>query len=485
MKLTGTGVSLLASLDHGAYREAIARFETTGPCDDPVETLWRAEVAIYLDRLDDARAEIDGLTDVFDRELANRAQTLRAEIAFWENSLDESRDLIGPVIQSTWESGDHQGHLRATLLRARTELRRGNHADALERLKEPRRLATVLGNDFFAGIIAHCRAFAHYYLGDYKQAGHAFAEALHLLGTSEGLRWEMTCRTLHASFLSDLGKHEEALEECDYCERTAMDLGLVARALYARNNAAGTLFNLRRYDEVVARLEDLLTWERATQHVFAEIIGLQTLSMALGELGRFEEAERVATESIQLAEIASNTSATLDGEVLRYWAAGRAGLPEANDLLRQLINRADEDGSEMQQCEARLFAADVARLAQPDLAAILCQEARAFASIDDHIRIRNLVERIEKSLMQGPIRIGPSGELIIDPSQGWPDFDTTMETVKRFLVVQAVHRSKGNRSEAARKLNLTRSRLHDLWRQLHGEPTRPVRRGEARATVHI
>ncbi len=210
MKLTGTGVSLLASLDHGAYREAIARFETTGQSDDPVETLWRAEVAIYLDRLDDARAELDGLTDVFDRELANRAQTLRAEIAFWENSLDESRDIIGAVIQSTWESGDHQGHLRATLLRARTELRRGNHAEALERLKEPRRLATVLGNDFFAGIIAHCRAFAHYYLGDYKQAGHAFAEALHLLGTSEGLRWEMTCRTLHASFHSDLGKHEEA-----------------------------------------------------------------------------------------------------------------------------------------------------------------------------------------------------------------------------------------------------------------------------------
>jgi hypothetical protein len=119
MRLTGTGLSILQALDHGAYRDAIARYEASAPSDDPVETLWRAEVALYLDRLDDARAELDRLEGPMDRDLENRAQTLRAELAFWDKALDEARKLIGPVIQSTWEAGDHQGHLRATLLPAR------------------------------------------------------------------------------------------------------------------------------------------------------------------------------------------------------------------------------------------------------------------------------------------------------------------------------------------------------------------------------
>jgi tetratricopeptide (TPR) repeat protein len=482
MRLTGTGVSLLAAIDNGEYREALVRYEGSQRCDDSVEAIWRAEVAVYLDRLDDARTELEGLGGVLDRDLSNRVQTLRAEIAFWDKALDEARELISPVIQSTWEVGDHQGHLRATLLRARIELRHGNYTEALERMKEPRRLATVLGNDFYAGIIAYCRAFAYYYLGDYKQGGHAFAEALHLLKTSEGLRWEMTCRTLHAGFLADLGKYDESLAECDHCERVALDLGLVPQALYARNNAAWTLFILGRYEEVVARLQDLLNWERATKHIYAETLGLQTLAAALGELERFEEAERAAFESAQLARLVENDSAALDAEVIMYWAAGRAGKQDASARLRELIATADERGSDLQRCEARLYTADVLRVSHLDLAAVLCQEARAFASIDDSARIQRLLTRVETSLGAGPIRIGPAGELVFDLRHEWPDYDTAVETLKRFLVLEAVRRSAGNRAEAARKLNLTRSRLHDIWRQLHGEPPRPQRDEPAVAT---
>jgi tetratricopeptide (TPR) repeat protein len=482
MKLTGTGVSLLAALDSGAYREAIARFESSTPGTDPVETLWRADVALYLDRLDDARAELDRLGDVYDRDLANRAQTLRAELAFWEKSLDEARELVTPVIQSTWEAGDHQGHLRATLLRARTELRRGNFVEALERLKEPQRLATVIGNDFYAGIIAHCRAYAHYYLGELKQAGHAFAEALHLLKKTESLRWDMTCRTLHAGFLSDIGRYEEALSELEFCERVALEIGLVGAALYARNNAALTLFTLGRYDEVVARLRDLLTWERATQHIFAETLGLHLLAMALGELGKFDEAEHAAVESAQLARLANNESTAFESEVIAHWAAGRAGRPEAFAEMRRLIAVADETGSDLQRCESRLYAADIVATSHPDIAATLCREAQAFPEAHDLVRIKRLVGRVEQGYSTGPVRIGVGGELILDLDKGWPDYDAAVETVKRFLVFEAVRRSNGNRSEAARKLNLTRSRLHDVWHQLHGESPRP-RRTEADVTL--
>jgi tetratricopeptide (TPR) repeat protein len=483
MKLTGSGVSLLAALDQGAYRDAIARFETSQPTDDAVETIWRAEVMLYLERLDEARAELDRLGTLFDRDLTNRIQTIRAEVAFWDKAIDEARELISPVIQSTWEAGDLQGHLRATLLRGRCELRQGKAAEALDLLKEPRRLATVLGNDYYAGIIAHCRAFGYYYLGEYKQTGHAFAEALHLLKRSEGLRWETSCRILYATYLAEVGRYEDSLAECDHCERASMELGLVKDALLARNSAAGTLFMLKRYDEVVARLEDLLDWERTTQHVYVETRGLITLAAALGELGRFEEAERAASEAVQLARLCGHDLARLDAEIAQTWAAGRMQRPDSASAMERIVEIADADGNEMQKCEARLYAADVLRATKPDVARRYCDEALAFKAVEESAHVRNLFVRVERSLADGPIRLGIKGELIIDPSCGWPEYDQAVETLKRFLVLGAVSQSEGNRAEAARKLGLTRSRLHDLWRQVHGEPPRPLRPRAGAATT--
>jgi tetratricopeptide (TPR) repeat protein len=476
MKTTGTGVELLSALDRGAYREAIARYESSHRSDDAVETLWRAEVALYLERVGEAREELDRLPAGLDRDLANRAQTIRAELAFVESALDEANEIVAPVIQSTWEAGDHQGHLRATLLRARTELRRGNQVEALERMKEPRRLATVIGNDYYAGIIAHCRAYAYYGLGDYKLCGQALTEALHLLA-GENLRWEMIARVLNGAFLADLGRYEESLAECDSGERVALELGLVSQALWARNNAASALSALGRNEEVVDRLKDLLVWERATQHVFAETVGLLSLAMALGELERFGEAERAAHEAIQLARLSNNVHAEIDGEVLLHWAAGRAGSPAAAAGLTRAITAADARGVDFQRCEARLFAADVLRWTQPDVAAEYCRQARGFASVEEHQRLKRLADRIERALAEGPVRFGPNGELIFDLRNGWPDYDTAIETAKRYLVFQAVRQSNGNRSEAARKLGLTRSRFHDIWHVLHGEPSRPRRTG--------
>jgi hypothetical protein len=170
----------------------------------------------------------------------------------------------------------------------------------------------------------------------------------------------------------------------------------------------------------------------------------------------------------------------LDGELNEAWAAGRSGRPGAAETMLGFVAQCDATGNEIQRLEARLFAADVLTSTAPDTAFALCREARAVPACEESRRLLNLLERVERTLAAGPIRIGPSGEIIIDPRHGWPDYDTAMEAVKRFLVGGAVESSEGNRSEAARKLNLTRSRMHDLWRQIHGEPVRPRRETDAR-----
>jgi tetratricopeptide (TPR) repeat protein len=477
MKTTSTGVELLMALDRGAYREAIKRYETSHPSDDPVETIWRAEVSLYLNHLDDARGELDRLPGRLDRDLANRVQIIRAEIAFQDKSLDEAVELVSPAIQSTWETGDHERHLRAILLRARVELRRGNSAEALERLKEPRRLASLLDNDYYAGIIAHCRAFAFYQQANQTQAGHAFTEALHLLARAEGLKWEGMCHTLYGAYLADMGRYEDSLRECEIGERISMEVGHVEDALLARNNAGNTLSMLGRFDEVVERLESLLDWQRSTRSVFAEQAGLMLLSDALCELGRYAEAERAARELVRVSELSGHRLHALTGMMMAAWAAARSSNPDAVTTLESLVGTVDAEGSEYERAEIRLYLADALTSIKPDVAAALCREARRTPATEEAGRLRRLVERVERTLNAGPIRFGPHGELILDPNRGWPEYDFTVETVKRFLIFGAVRESDNNRSEAARKLGLSRSRLHDAWHQLNGEPVRPRREG--------
>jgi tetratricopeptide (TPR) repeat protein len=475
VKDQGLSLSILTALDQGGYREAIAHYESSEPTGDPVEAVWRAELALYLERLDDVDAELERIDEPLDRDLATRVEIVRAERAFYGGALEEARELVTPIVQSTWESGDDQGYLRALTLLGRIELRRDNLAVALEKLEEPRRLASLLGNDYFAGFIGHCRTLAYIRMGDYRRASQTVAEALPLLQKAEGGRWTASCRNVHGVVLLELARYEDALAEFEEAETASLELGIVSEALFARNNAAFALLLLDRHDEVIARLRDLLNWGRATSHVYPEIYGLMMLSMTFVELGRYAEAERCAQEVIQLARLTSSDAYEMDGELLRNWAAARSGRPEAAETLEQMIAGCDATGTPVHRAEVRLYLADALASSKPDVAAAFCAEARLISATDEDPRLRKLLHRIERSLAEGPVRIGPHGELVFDPRYGYPDYDAAVEALKRFLVFGAVKASEGNRSEAARKLNLTRSRLHDLWHQLNGEPIRPRR----------
>jgi tetratricopeptide (TPR) repeat protein len=247
--------------------------------------------------------------------------------------------------------------------------------------------------------------------------------------------------------------------------------------LAARNNAANVYLLLGRFDEVVERLKDLLDWERATKSVFSEQFGLLMLADALCELGRYEEAQRAANELQRVSQLTNSPLGELNGKIQAARAAALAKTPGAIEALERLIETVDAEGASYEKAEIRLYFADVVAASKPDVAAAYCRDARSAPETEDAGRLRRLVEKIEQKLSAGPVRFGPRGELIIDPSRGWPEYDFTVETVKRFLIFGAARESGNNRSEAARKLGLSRSRLHDIWRQLHGEPVRPRRDG--------
>jgi len=207
--------------------------------------------------------------------------------------------------------------------------------------------------------------------------------------------------------------------------------------------------------------------------MFAEIVALQLLSIAQCELERYVDAQRTADELIQMSRIANNSLALLGGESIRWWAAGRAGDPQAIYELENLVTRSETEGSEYQLAETQLYLAEIALATRPDLASQMFTAASTLKSTDESVRLRHIAGRVRSRLAEGPVRIGPLGELIIDTRRGLPSFDLSMETVRRFLAMEAVRAANGNRAEAARQLGLSRSRFHDLWLQIHGKPVRP------------
>lgn len=474
MNQTVIRTSDLEALDKGAFRDAIARWESVERTNDVVATLWRAEVALYLERVEEALAEIDSLKGRLDGELALRAETIRAEAAFLDDNLDEAERLALPVIDTSSEINDTQGHLRATLLYGRTALRRGDCKEALSRLTAPRVLATVLGNTFYTGIIGHCRAYCYMELSQFETALSAFSDAIRLLKESEGLKWEANCRILRAGLLSELDRSDEALVDCEVGERIGAELGVTSVMLWARNNAAHVRLALGQFQEVIRCLKDSVAWQKETRLVSGELVALQMLSTAQCELGLFDEAIATAQEAVRLASVANRPNSELDGQLLAAWASLKQGDFKAATELQNLLVVCDSIGSEHQRAEARLYLADGLWKKQPAQAQMYADQAAQFAASGNSKRLRKLSERVMHSLNGGPVRLGPNGELIIDCRHQWPDYDETIEVVRRHLIFGAVEASDGNRSEAGRKLGLTRSRLHDLWHQLNGNPIRPT-----------
>src|SRR5215470_3957608 len=114
----------LGRLDRGEYREAIARLAAAPvDADDPASLLWRAEVLLYLDRIDDVAALADAIAAPLEGRLAEdsplgacarRRSLLTAEVAYFRGEYDRATDIAEAVAKAAETAADQQHALRAT-----------------------------------------------------------------------------------------------------------------------------------------------------------------------------------------------------------------------------------------------------------------------------------------------------------------------------------------------------------------------------------
>lgn len=461
----------LDALLEGKYKGALADCERGIAPQGPEGYIWRAELDLYLDRLQDAEAHLDTMPDVSGTVLAGRVAYVRGEIAYWR--YDASADTwVARARELADQHGDILLAARVAHLESRRLLRRSKAIEALALLDPIAKTVDALGNKYLLGRCLMTRAHAELLLGKFQRSGLNFASAISLLGEHEGLRWEAECRILHAVLLTDIGRNQRALEECEVAERVVEPLGIVSAVLCARGNMARVLLAERQYDRVLERLSAITSMIREQHQVYIEVPALEMATIAAFLASRIDDVAQLAGELEVAGKKTGNGNSRTVGRIFGAWSAARLGAMSRDEAIDTISAAQSTREHSDTRAMAHALAADLAIGVRPDLVERHVGEAETLAG--DDIVVRSLiVGSVIRRSQTAAIRISPKGEFVIDPSRGWPSWDEIFVAVRAFAVTAAVAQNGGRRADAARTLNMSRSRLHDLAKLVDGQPVRP------------
>ena len=474
----------LAALDDGRYAEAIVTFEVEGaPVSGVLGQLWRAEVALYLDRLDVAAELIESLDahlDEFVAEdgstgtLARRKLLIQAEIAHFRGELGAARDLAAKAARFALLADDAASQIRAFIDLGRVARNRGEYATALSHLATVSDLAKEQGTPFLLGLVKYYEGTTLMHTGRIEDARVALEQALSILRSSENLRYAGMAYGVLGSTLCDLDRSEEGVAMLEAAEKIAADLGIARDMMPVANNIARAMLVLGRPAEAERRLVDLIGWERMTGDSISELQALQTLAVSQIEQRKLVEAEATASEVLRLAQTLGSAGHSLDGRILLARVRSRSRDASAESDLRQLLTECDGSGDDFQRLEIRAYLAEELVGSSTIEAKALIDEIEASPLKDSLGWLRTILNRIAKDLERVPIRT--DGEmLVIDSRLGFPSLRDAREAVERFLFDRSMRETNGNASAAGRLIGASPFQMHCLGRALQGLPTRPGR----------
>lgn len=482
----------LMALDDGRYAEAIVTYEVEGtPVRGVLGHLWRAEVALYLDRLDAAEEDAEAVAAEVDEFLpdagswgvvARRRLLISAEIAHFRGDLGRARELASKAARLALLVDDIGCQIRAFTDLGRISRNRGEYAAALAHLASVSDMAREHGTPFARGLIKYYEGTALMHVGRIEDACTSLDAALALLQESENLRFTGMTLGVLGSSLCDLDRSTEGVAMLEKAEKIAADLGIARDMMPVSNNLARALLVLGKCDEAERRLRDLIAWERATGDANTEVMALKLLAVCLIEQRKLDEARRTAEEMARLAEAQNATAWVLDSRVLIARITARQRNPEGVATLRQLLPEVDEAGNAFQQVEVRVYLAEALVETSTIEAKAILAEVESSPVFTTLGWLRPIYERVARDLERVPVRVDGQ-TLVIDCRLGFPSLRDAREAVERFLYDRSMEQSGGNASAAGRLIGASPFQMHCLGRALQGLPTRPGRNPNPDAPV--
>ena len=326
--------------------------------------LWQGNHNEAKRRLDELIAYTDKHND-----LKRRAATLQAlsHLAVNQGQLDKAMETVSEAEKLTKEAGEMQILVACLMVKGWTAIRMGNIALAREVGEELIQMAEQQNMQEALGQGHNLLSAVYYMLGRFNDAIRSATKAYEIQ-MSLGLRIEPMSTINNVGYLlATQGKHEEAVEKYNQALEIANNYGQRTAVLTFRANRAASYNALKRYEEALIELEDILpAAQTAGIPEVAEI--QQHLATALLGLGRPHDALEPAREALRSGHKHNNpeylaAAWRILGEVVAHY----------DETVRVMLTEDDEQEVTADECFAKSY--EIA-----DSSQVINEKARVLAS---------------------------------------------------------------------------------------------------------
>lgn len=364
-----------------AQAEALcARPATFPPHLHRSAALIAADAALRQGAPDRAAAHLNTLPGSLSRSdpLTARIYRVRAQVALSQGRADDAFGQLEQALAGARDHGDDATVIEASNLIAQILHGRGQSHDALKVLGDTRNLATERGDA--GGIIrTHCnQAQVLLALGRTPEAVDAMQLALGQLEYSSApLASNLHVQSTLGLIQEHVGRHEEAQQHFAVARDAAEQIGNKAAAATMALNAGEMARHMEHYGRAEVLLSHAISAARPLGLNRVLCGALCSLGAVFSALNRFEEADDLLSEAVDLAAKLESVDATLDALLGRGRNRLRQGHRRA---AAQYLHSALQLGRDHQRSQvmldAHLLLADVHEHKRPRVAVRHLQGAR-------------------------------------------------------------------------------------------------------------
>lgn len=462
--------SLVELIDSGQFLAAEEIFSERRT-NEPMEMVIRAEVAMYFDRLEDATALLEEVSQrIADINVAARFSLTKGRLALWRGDDAQAQTQLQSAYHFYLFLNDSFGISRACLNLARFARRRGEFGEAAAKLEAAQigiKGRTSKRTEYLHGIILTEQGAVAADRGEIESATELYSEAMRLLKNSERGRFyarallgmaDLKCA--QGDFLDSLEIYKEAgtvLERYDLQRDLAQGQLKLARAL----------IRLKRFERAEKLAEESRELRRGDPEGESE--ALSTLALILLQRDDSEVSRQHAQAAVELSDQSSSTEARVRARIaLGHVKLAASEFNEAIEVLRE--------GAEL----ARGTVGSFARRIELEATIYL---AEAFHSVDTRagrtelVQASELLNQVDDAFLseefnrvsakyEEQIVFTDDNRLVFDGNQ-LPRWQEAKRTLEGFLLRNALRQTNNSLTRAARKLGVSKVHVHNLKKK-HG-----------------
>ncbi|HEX8185940.1 MAG TPA: tetratricopeptide repeat protein [Blastocatellia bacterium] len=435
--------------------------------NDPMEMVIRSEVAMYFDRLDDALALLEEVSEnIADIDVAARFSLTRGKLALWRGDIAQADTQLQTAYHFFLFQNDSFGTSKALLNLASLARQRGQLEDARAKLEVA--ASGITGRtskrtEYLRGLIVAEQAAVAADIGEIEQATESFSEACRLLKATEKGRFYGQALLGVADLKCALGEFQESLEIYKEANTVFERYDIKKDLADSQLRLAQALIRLKRYERAEKLAEESRELRRGDPE--GESAALALLALASLQQNELDEAVNRASSAVALADQGSRSEPRVRARIaLGHVRLFEREFKQATEVLSEAaeLARISNGSSENRRLELEA----------------VTYLAEAFHNVDTRagrtelIRASQLLNNLEDAWLgdefnrvsakyEEQIVFTDDNRLVFDGNQ-LPRWQEAKRTLEGFLLRNALRQTNNSLTRAARKLGVSKVHVHNL-----------------------